>query len=136
MGGTRLVFIDANIFLELMFDDEKADNCEDYLRKIKDEYIRAKTSDFVLYSCLLQIRQKLKSTEQMKKFLFLLNELNFEIIRPSLKEVYNALNFSEKYKLDFDDSLIVSCMISNNIKTLISFDKHFDKINLIGREEP
>ncbi len=136
MGERRLVFIDANIFLELMFDDKKADSCEEYLAKIKDRIIEAKTSDFVIYGCLLQIQQKVKSTEAMKRFLSLIEELNLSIIRPSLKEAYDALNFSEQYKLDFDDSLVVSCMISENIKTLISLDKHFDKVNLIKRDEP
>jgi len=136
MGEARLVFVDANIFLELMFDDKKADECENFLIKIRNKEIEAETTDFIIYTCLLQIQQKLKSLNYMQKFILLIGDLNLNIIRPSLEDIYDATKIVEKYNLDFDDSLIVSCMKSNNIKTLISLDKHFDKVDFIKRSEP
>ena len=41
-----------------------------------------------------------------------------------------------KYKLDFDDSFVVACMIINGTKTLISLDKDFDNVKEIARKEP
>jgi len=38
--------------------------------------------------------------------------------------------------LDFDDALVISCMKANNIRDLISFDRHFDKVKGIRRIEP
>ncbi len=136
MGKEEIVFIDANIFLELILNDKKADICEIFLRKVENEEIIAKTSDFILYTCLIKIEDKLKSKQSMQKFISSINELGLDIIRPSLKEIDEAIKISEKYKLDFDDSLVVSCMINNNIKRLISFDKDFDKIKIIKRTEP
>ena len=137
MDQREVVFIDANIFLEVMLNDEKSTSCELFLNKIKKQEITAATSDFLIYASLLQIQYKLKSIKVMQNFLIFVNSLNgLDIIRPSLKEMDDAIRFSEKYTLDFDDAFIVSCMINNNIKTLISFDTDFDKVPLIKRQEP
>ena len=137
MDQREIIFIDANIFLEFMLGDKNAAICENLLKRIKNKDFIAKTSDFIIYACLLQIRRKLNSNRTMHDFILLINELsNLEIIRPSLNEMYGAITISEKYKLDFDDSLVVSCMVNNEIKSLISLDKDFDKIHLIKRKEP
>ncbi len=137
MDQREVVFIDANIFLEVMLNNEKSASCELFLNKIKKQEITAATSDFLIYASLLQIQYKLKSIKVMQNFLIFVNSLNgLDIIRPSLKEMDDAIRFSEKYTLDFDDAFIVSCMINNNIKTLISFDTDFDKVPLIKRQEP
>ena len=132
----KIKFVDANIFLELMLDDDKAEECENFFKKIKNKEIEAVTSDFILYTCIVKIEQKLKSVSKIEQFLFYINQMNLHIIRPLLGDMINSLKISEKYKLDFDDSFIISLMINNNIKELVSFDKHFDKINLIKREVP
>lgn len=137
MDKREVVFVDANIFLEIMLNNEKSSFCEVFFDKIKKQEVIAKSSDFILYTCLLQIQYKVKSTKAMQNFLIFINSLTeLEIIRPSLKEVHEAIRFSEKYSLDFDDALVLSCMVHNNIKTLISFDTDFDKASLIKRKEP
>ena len=72
----------------------------------------------------------------MKDFLIFVNSINVNIIRPSLKAVYDAIDFMNKEKLDFDDALVLSCMIENGIKDLVSYDKHFDKIKGINIIRP
>ena len=72
----------------------------------------------------------------MKDFLVFINSIKINIIRPSLKELYKATEFMKKYKLDFDDSLVISCIKENNIKQLISYDKHFSKIKEISIIKP
>ncbi len=67
----------------------------------------------------------------MKDFLVFINSLNLRILRPTLKAIYDTMEFMKKYKLDFDDSLVISCMLENNIKHLVSYDKHFDKVKEI-----
>ena len=120
-----------------MLDDEKAIDCKMFFDKLKNGEVEASTSDFIIYTCLLQIQYKFKSLKYLKNFILFINEMKgLRIFRPSLNDIYKSINISEKYKLDFDDSLVVSLMINNNIKELISFDKHFDKVNLIKRETP
>ena len=137
MDKQEIVFIDANIFLEVMLEDSKSESCIILLNEIETLERQAKTSDFIIYTCLLQIQHKLKSMETMKRFILFINALKgLEIIRPTLKNIYDTMKISEKYKLDFDDSLVISCMVNNKIKKLISLDKDFDKVDLIKREEP
>jgi len=137
MDKREVVFIDANIFLEVILKDEKNESCKNYLNKIKNNEVMAITSDFIIYTCLLQIERNIKDNEKLKKFILGINSLNgLEIIRPYLTDIHNAIEIANKESLDFDDSLVVSCMKSANINKLVSFDKHFDKVKTINRIEP
>ena len=136
MGEKEIVFIDANIFLEFILGDQQALRCKEFLEQIRNFTIFAYTSDFIIYSCLLQIERKLKSRLFLHDFLLLLSDCSIKIIRPSLQDISLALKLVDKEQLDFDDSLVVSCMVKNNIKTLISLDKDFDRIHIIKRLEP
>jgi predicted nucleic acid-binding protein len=51
-------------------------------------------------------------------------------------EQTDAARFMKRRRLDYDDSYIVSSMKSDGIKTLVSFDRHFDKQTEIQRLEP
>ena len=75
MDKKEIVFIDANIFLELILNDAKAENCSILFNKIKNQDILAKTSDFIVYTCLLQIQFKLKSIKKAQDFILFINEL-------------------------------------------------------------
>lgn len=125
------MFIDANIFLEIALKDAKYQKCVEFIKNILKNNKNIYTSDFIIYSCLLILHNKLDSYTKMKDFLVFINSSNIRILRPSLKAMYDTIDFMERYKLDFDDSLIISCMLENNIKRLISYDKHFDKVKEI-----
>ena len=89
MDKREVVFIDANIFLEVILKDEKNESCKNYLNKIKNNEVMAITSDFIIYTCLLQIERNIKDNEKLKKFILGINSLNgLEIIRPYLKLFY------------------------------------------------
>lgn len=73
----------------------------------------------------------------MEKFITSLSEIkDLTILNPDLKTILTSLGFMKRYSLDFDDALVVSSMIANKIKKLVSFDKHFDKVKEIERIEP
>lgn len=132
-----MLFVDANIFLEIQLSDERSEECKEFLRKIASEHLSAATSDYIVYSCLLQIFNKLNSAERMEKFIASLYEIkNLTILNPDLKTILTSLGFMKRYSLDFDDALAVSSMVTNKIKKLVSFDKHFDKVKEIERIEP
>lgn len=132
-----MLFIDANIFLEIQLSDERSEECKEFLRKIAAEDLSAATSGYIVYSCLLQISNKLNSAERMEKFITSLSEIkNLTILNPDLKTILTSLGLMKRYSLDFDDALAVSSMVTNKIKKLVSFDKHFDKVKEIERIEP
>ena len=132
----EIVFIDANIFLEFFLDNEYADQAETFLKKVKSKEIIACTSDFVVYTCLIQIQYKLKSLQIMKEFILFLNTLEIEIIQPSFPLMIQTLEFMKKYTLDFDDALVVTCLYNQDLKVLFSYDKDFDKVSIIQRKVP
>ena len=128
------IFIDANIFLEIFFDDSKAEECEKFLKSLDAVKKIGYTSDFLIYACIIAIENRYKDNKRMKNALiFFKNCSNLKIVRPSFDEVDYAMDISEAEKLDFDDSLIVACMRNYGIRVLASLDKHFDKIKGIER---
>ena len=129
----KKIFIDANIFLEIFLDDSKSKDCIEYLRSLTKGDKQAVTSDFIIYSCILQAQNKLKETKFLKRIIMFFNSYNLNILRPSLDDFYSAIEIMDNYRLDFDDSLVVSCMKSYGITELASLDKHFDKIKSINR---
>ncbi|MBS3108421.1 type II toxin-antitoxin system VapC family toxin [Candidatus Woesearchaeota archaeon] len=130
------MFIDSNIFLEIALKNANYTKCEEFLKNLLVKNTPFYTSDFVIYSCLLIINSKLNFPVYMKNFLIFISSIKVSILRPSLKEIYSATNFMEKYKLDFDDALILSCMVENKIKYLVSYDKHFDKVKEVNVIKP
>jgi predicted nucleic acid-binding protein len=63
------VFIDANIFLEIFLDDSKADECENFLKYLEINKTPAFTSDFLIYACIIAIKNKFKDHKKMENSL-------------------------------------------------------------------
>ncbi len=132
-----MFFIDANIFLEVELGDNRSEECKKFLTKVLEKKINAYTSDFLLYTSILQIETKLKSREKMEDFIVFISNLeNLEIIRPNLDTIKVATDIAKKYNMTFDDGLIVACMRANDIKKLVSLDTDFDDVKEIERIEP
>ncbi len=128
------IFVDANIFLEIFLKDSKAEECKAFLKSLQEQNRQALTTDFIMYSCILQVQNKLKNTNFIKNVVIFFNSYsNLKVIMPTIEDIFDAVETIEKEKLDFDDSLVVACMKSNDITELASLDKHFDKIKGIKR---
>ena len=130
------IFIDANIFLEVALENNKKEACKNYLEQLLRQEIPLYTTDFILYTCLLQLERQTKDPERMKNFLQFIHHLPIEILHPDLAENYFAIECKAKHKLTFDDALILSTMTHRGIPTLLSLDKDFDRIKTIQRIEP
>ena len=132
-----MFFIDANIFLEVALKDKRSDECKKFLIDVLEKKINAYTSDFILYTCILQIEGKLESRKKMEDFIVLISNMeNLEFIRPNLDAMNVAIDIAKKYNLTFDDALVVACMTANNVNKLVSFDSDFDTVKEIERVEP
>lgn|SRR3989338_666733 len=132
----EMFFIDANIFLEVELNDKRSEECQELFLNIFKKRMKSATSDFIVYTCLIQLENK-ASLKEMKNFItFLDNMRSIEVHSPAYKTLYETFQVMEKYGLDFDDSLVVSTMTSLGIKKLVSFDRHFDKVKEIKRIEP
>ena len=121
------IFVDANIFLEILLKDSKSEECKGFLRSTNDKGLI--TSDFIVYSCLINIENNLKNKADLKAAIIFFNNIqNLKILRPSFDELYAAVEIMENSNLDFDDGLVVACMRNYGIKKLASLDRHFDRI--------
>ncbi|MDI6721208.1 MAG: type II toxin-antitoxin system VapC family toxin [Candidatus Aenigmarchaeota archaeon] len=130
------MFIDANIFLELALEDKRSGECEEFFSRLWKKLIEGMTSDFVIYTCLIQIENK-SNIKDMKNFLIFADNMEgLTIHSPTYQTVYAAFDIMENHKLDFDDALVVAVMRALSIKELVSFDSHFDRIREIKRIEP
>ena len=130
----EVIFIDANIFLEILLDDQKAQQCVDFLQLLGDEGSTMITTDFVVYACFIQVERNIKGSKPiMDAILFFDSFINLKILRPVVDDLNLAAEMMDTYKLDFDDGLVIACMKNNDVKKLVSLDKHFDKVKGIQR---
>ena len=128
------IFIDANIFLDIILDDANADSCENFLKSLKERDKTAVTTDFIVYGCLVITERKAKSLESVRNaFMIFSNYPDLNILRLNFDDIYSAFKIMKANKLDLDDSLVAACMKNYGIKDLASFDKHFDKVKWIKR---
>ena len=130
----EIIFIDANIFLEIFLKDSKAEDCKKFLLSSRAEDIPLITTDFILYTCFIQVENNIKDSKMIRETILFFNSLsNLNILRPTIDDMHAATEIMDDYNLDFDDGLVVSCMKNNKIGKLASLDKHFDKVKIIQR---
>lgn len=129
------VFIDANIFLEIFLGDVKSSQCKSFLSSLNEKKIKAVTTDFLIYSCLIIIQNNLKNSKFLKEAILFFNSYELTVIRPSLEDMHLAVDTMDALKLDFDDSLVVACIKNYGIGELATLDKHFDKIKGFRRSK-
>ena len=130
-------FIDTNIFLRPIVKDDfhKVQECEKILKKIKKGEIVASTSSIVLAELMWVCNSfyKIEKQEIVKILKGISNFKNLKIIdnfNPKL-----AIEIYGKHSIKFIDALIASNpKILDKTMTVISYDKDFDKINIIRKE--
>ena len=131
------MIIDSNIFLEVTLNQEKADRCKIFLRKILTGENIAYLSNFSIDSIVFSMIRNRIDQKQIEIFLnSLLRYKGLKIYLIKIKDRVNSLKLIEKYDIDYEDALILQSAISTNSEEIISFDKHFDKVKEIKRVEP
>lgn len=132
-----MYFIDANIFLELQLNQQRADQCDAFLRKIQKGMIKAVTTDFHLDTIILIMEKYGKSPADLRLFISsLIGFSGLEIHFLSVADRLKAIKHMEEFKLEYDDALAYQAMKKLNISSIVSYDKHFDSLSNITRQEP
>jgi len=130
-----MFLIDTNIILEVLLEQERYKECEEFLEKVRRGEIEASISRFSLYSIeLIMIRYgKIK---ELKLFLTLLSTFRGLTIMNTLPiDDIHVLEVMKKFNLDFDDAINYYIVKKYKMKGIVSFDKRFDKTD-IKRIEP
>ena len=123
--------------MELELDQERADECEVFLNKVKSGLLKAVTTGFHIDRILIIMENYGKSPSDLKTFLSsLLSYKGLEVYLLSILDRISATRWMDELKLDLDDAIAYHVMKRLNIDTIVSYDRHFDSIKDITRLEP
>ncbi len=133
-GQRKAYLIDTNVFLELLLNRAFKNDCARLLKEIEIGNLEAYVSSFSIHSIEV-ILSNFNKQEELK--IFLTSIIDFEglfVYSTNLEEELEVIEEMEK-GLDFDDAL--QSFITKKLKaSIISFDKHFDKIKGLKRVTP
>ena len=127
-----MYLLDSNVFLELLLDQEGADEVERLLRSVPRE--RLHISEFSLYSVgIVLFRHKLFDV-----FIRFVDDLiitgGVHLLKLSAGDVSRLAEVAQRFGLDFDDAYQYVVAERYGL-TIISFDSDFDRTER-GRKTP
>jgi predicted nucleic acid-binding protein len=132
-----LYLIDANIFLELMLDQAKADECEKFLTLVHKDKREALVTDLTLDSVLIVLENKGRKPSDLRLFLSsIASYKGMTIYFLALSDRLGATRLMEDLKLDYEDSTVAQVAKRLSVEGVVSFDKDFDRVQSILRVEP
>ena len=135
--GEIVLFIDANIFLEVCLNQAKSLECQALLTYLETANPCCFITSFHIFSIILVIQHKSPDINVARKFIEAFQSYSgIDIYNPGFATMTTAINNQAQYNLDFDDGLVIASMQDLNITELVSFDTHFDSVSLISRIDP
>lgn len=130
-----MYLVDTNIFLEVLLARSRKDECKRFLSELRDGRKRAIVTDFTVHS-IIMIMGGFKRLEALKVFLQSLAAYKglhtfFTGLSTEVRAVEHALDKG----LDMDDAIQYAAALSANVECIVSYDKHFDGLE-IPRKTP
>jgi predicted nucleic acid-binding protein len=133
-------FIDTNIFLRHLTNDNPIQSpaCFALIQVIEQGKIQAWTSDLVILEVIFVLSSKtLYNVGREKIRDLLLPLINLPGIKLTNKRMYRrAFELYTSLSIDFTDAYNAALMESHKKTKIISYDKDFDRISTVKREEP
>lgn len=127
-----MILLDTNVFLELMLGQRKAKDCEALLDAVSRGKIEAVVTHFTVHA----VEAVLGSGEPLLTFLRNVeNSLGLTVFETGIAEEISAGMLTKAHSLDFDDALQYYVAKRLGAEAIVSYDKHFDKLD-IPRVEP
>ncbi len=130
------MFLDANVFIHAYESKgPKFDASRRLLGRINCGEMRAKTSVLVLNEVLHFFSSNYNLESGVKVFSNIRKTPNLEILGVESKDLELVVEFV-KQGLDTSDAYHAAVMRANGLDTICSYDKGFDRIKSIRRQEP
>lgn len=124
------MFIDSSVFLELLLEQPKHEECLSFFNRARDKYKLA-TSVLALgevMDALSTIDDECSKERTLSSFSKLLEERNIAVYPITRICINNSLVVMESDEyLDSHDSLIFSSALTENFQSLITLDSDFTK---------
>lgn len=133
-------FVDANIFIRFLTKDDllKAEKCFRLFQEAERRKVLLITSKSILAEVVHILSSKALYALSPKKIR--------ELLEPVItlkgwkikwkKEFLLALEIYAEKNIDFEDALAAAAMRTQEIETIYSYDRHFDRLNWVKRIEP
>ena len=131
------MFVDSNIFLEVQLAQKHSETSKKFLKMVQSGRLKAYTTDFHLDNVVIVMEKYGKSWKDIAVFLTSLLQYKGLTIYPLM--VYDKIKATEIMRdegLDFDDALAAYVAKKLNLKVIVSYDSHFDKIKWLKRKTP
>lgn len=133
-------FIDTNIFIRHLTNDvpEKAQACLSLFQKAQRGEITLTTTEAVIAEVVYILSSKQLYNLPRKEIRGLLYPLlSLSGLKLAHRKAYlRALDLYATYPIDFEDALIVAQMERQDITSLYSYDRDFERVSGITRLEP
>jgi predicted nucleic acid-binding protein len=126
-----MLLIDTNIFLELFLGQKKAEDCEKFLEKVSKGELEAVVTKFTIHAAEAILNNPALIIAFLRN---LQNSLGLSIYETSLEDEVASSILMDKIKLDFDDALQYYVAKKLIVDAIISYDKHFDKLDIVRKE--
>ncbi|MEK6961575.1 MAG: type II toxin-antitoxin system VapC family toxin [Nanoarchaeota archaeon] len=129
--------IDANVFLELLLDQARADECDSLLKTVFTGKTQAVVSDFTIDGIIIAMARNRIDCRKIRLFLLGIQTYKgLKVYHHSLNDKIKATILMEKTGLDLEDSLTLQCAVSSGCKGIVSLDSDFAKVKEIKKIDP
>jgi predicted nucleic acid-binding protein len=134
----RKIFIDTNIFIRYLTKDDplKYDKCRRIFKEAIDGKITTTTSEMVIAELIWTLLSyyKVPKAEVIEKVSIIVGTES--LIIPDKYIITDALVLYSRKNIDYIDAYNAVFMKYNDINEIYSYERDFDAIETIKREEP
>ena len=131
-------FVDTNVFLRLLTEDDpaKAARCRKLFEQAVAGTVSLETSDLVIAEIVWTLLSycELSKRSAIEKVGQILNTPNFAVTNHDV--LAGALALWARHGCDFIDAYNAALMHRDGLTELVSYDSDFDSFHLVRRHEP
>ncbi len=133
-------FVDTNVFLRYFTrdDPDKAQRCYELFQRVKSGAEQVTTSESIIAEVVYVLaspRQYAVPRTDIRALL--LSMLTLKGMRLSNRRLYvRALDVYAEHGIDFEDALTVAHVERQRLDAVLSYDRDFDQVGGVTREEP
>jgi predicted nucleic acid-binding protein len=128
-----LILVDTNVFLEVLLGSTKADECTDLLNALSSGDTQGVVTRFSVHA--IEAKLGNKSEGRLTTFLRGLDQTHGLTVHDTSTADEIAISLLKgKIGRDFDDSLQYYVAKKLGVQSIVSFDRHFDGLDIPRRE--
>jgi len=126
-------FVDTNVFVYLLTKDPRFFEVSKRILERIEHGEEAITSTVVVDEVCIFLEMHGRSREIPLALSSIRSYVSMDVVSFVLEDMAKASRFVEKYRMDWHDCLNIILMKKYGIEEVYSNDKHFDKVEGIGR---